>query len=88
MVSLSLAISYLPIDPSTPNGNCSMSDIRIIDSEDQANGTKQGRLEVCINNAWGSVCRDSFLDNVAAEVVCQQMGGFYRESMCCAHVQV
>lgn len=41
----------------------------------------RGRVEVCINNAWGTICRDSFFDSVDAGVICQQLGGFTREPM-------
>ena len=53
---------------STHMANCSNGDVRLV------NGTTEleGRLEVCINNAWGTVCSRSFTAD-DADVVCQQL---------------
>ena len=36
----------------------------------------EGRVEVCVNSHWGTVCRGGTqsLDSNAAEVVCKQLG--------------
>ena len=53
---------------STQMANCSNGDIRLV------NGTTEleGRLEICINNAWGTVCSEGFTAD-DAKVVCRQL---------------
>jgi len=56
---------------------CGNGDIRLVDG-----GTRfDGRIEICWNNEWGTICDDAFLfDNTAenydafASVVCRQLG--------------
>ena len=48
---------------------CSDGDLRLVDGE----GTGEGRVEICFNNTYGSICAD-FWDEVDAQVVCGQLG--------------
>ena len=53
---------------------CADGDVRLTGGNET-----RGRLEVCINNAWGTVCSNSFSQNEAA-VACGRLGGYMRES--------
>jgi len=64
---------------STPIGNCSDGELKLVGGSDNLEGgTREGRVEICINNAWGTVCRTAF-GIPDAQVACYQIGGFHRE---------
>ena len=48
---------------------CIQGDIRLVDGAD----FRQGRVEVCNSNAWGTVC-DDFFGADEATVACRQLG--------------
>ena len=59
----------------TPVAACSTTgDIRLVGAGSSAS---QGRVEVCYNNQWGTVCSNLWTVNEAI-VVCRQLG-YYGE---------
>ncbi len=57
------------VELSTLAGNCSHGDVRL---RGGSNDTL-GRVEVCFNNAWGTVCNSRF-GTSEARVICGQLG--------------
>lgn len=54
----------------TSSANCSDGDVRLQDGiSDLTTGVMEGRLEICINEAWGSVCVDHF-GSAEVNVIC------------------
>ena len=56
----------------TSNGHsapCSLGGLRLVG----ANIPNEGRVEICMNNEWGTVC-DNNWDSNDATVVCRQLG--------------
>ena len=48
--------------------NCVDGDVRLVDGSNSL----EGRLEVCFNGVWGTVCSNRF-DSDDAQVICNQL---------------
>ena len=48
---------------------CNLGDIRLVNGSNE----REGRIEICIDNVWGTVCNDRF-DPIDARVACRQLG--------------
>ena len=49
---------------------CAHGDIRLVGT---GTSSTRGRVEVCVNNRWGTVCDDSW-STFDARVACRQLG--------------
>lgn len=63
---------------STPDANCSDGDVRLVRNGEVIRF--EGRVEVCMNNAWGTVSSRNF-DTLEIRVICRQLG-FSRGGTC------
>ena len=64
---------------STEQGRCADGELRLEAGEDDLDrGISEGRLEICFNDAWGTVCNNSF-GIPDARIACGQVIGFQRD---------
>ena len=54
---------------------CDDWDLRLVNGTTQVNNPepREGRVEICFNNTYGSICHDLWNDN-DGQVVCRQLG--------------
>ena len=64
-----LMLTLVVFHASLSGPTCDDGDVRLIDGSDY----KEGRVEICLNNTWGSICEGGF-NETAATVVCNQLG--------------
>ena len=68
--NLSTCISFVIARNVVTKSNCTEGDVRLVGGSTQY----EGRVEVCVNRAWGSVCAYSYWSSQDAKVVCNQIG--------------
>lgn len=56
-------------------GNCTTGKLRLVNDLTSESEPTEGRVEICINGAWGTVCDDGW-SAVDANVVCDQLGHY------------
>ena len=63
--------------PSTEFADCTLGDVKLLNFTDNSEeGSRQGILQICINNAWGTICSDNYFDGMDAKVFCDNLVGF------------
>ena len=72
---------FVHIAITTEFANCSDGEVQLVGGSTP----NEGRVEICINQAWGTICGDSYWDSDDANVVCGQLGYLQRGDYYCAN---
>ena len=68
-IGMQMLERYDFISSPDPNNGCNGGEVRLRGSSN----ANQGRVEICNSRRWGTIC-DTNWNNVAAQVVCNQLG--------------
>ena len=65
-------------ESSTESGDCQTGEVRFAAdySDNSTETSRQGTIQICVNNAWGTVCSDNLFDTTDAGIFCDQLEGF------------
>ena len=84
MLRTKICLSILSFSPESPKAlylchyillycpACYDGEVRLMNGTERSSNMKEGRVEVCYNNTYGTVC-DDFWDELEARVVCTQL---------------
>ena len=67
-IRMNLSINTYFTDADTEYSNCEDGDVRLVGGSNPL----EGRVEVCINRAWGTLCDNGF-SSEDATVICNQL---------------
>lgn len=73
ILTITIKLSNVTIGSVTTQSNCSDGHVRLVGGD----SSNEGRVEVCVNEAWGTVCDHSW-NSEDANVVCGQLGFLQR----------